>query len=159
MPIRKGFKIVIELFFVWIIIFAVSVLIPDLQTLTRTLIVCFSAIGIEFVGIYYFTRKEEEKIDFYSPIHEMIVELKKENQTKRVNQLNVGIYVNLNSLEIDHKKISQAFIHHSSEFKDSDLTMWRKIEKEIEQKLNGGGFYLDKEHLKWFNSLEKRYYH
>jgi len=97
-------------------------------------------------------KVNSKDLEVYSPIHAMILKINSEVSRELALQATVGIWVNASL--IDHTKISEIFNQHGDKFRDKDLAMWFKIEKEIK---TGNGFYLDKDRQEWFDYLEAEY--
>ena len=137
------------------------ILLLGLTSVTELFIAIIGVLVLAIVGTVWwgFKDKIEEKrtLDFYSPIHAMIVRINNEISLEQVNQeRTLGGWVSVKMLRIDYQKVSETFTQHSTKFTDDDLKIWAEIEEEIEGR-NGGGFYLDYLRKKWLDDLEVRY--
>lgn len=97
-------------------------------------------------------QTKNEKLKIYSPIHAMIVKVNGKIPRKVALRLTVGSWVNGSLMNFDG--ISALFNQHCDKFRDKDLEMWFKIEKELKEK---GGFYMGRTEQEWFDELEAEY--
>jgi hypothetical protein len=137
------------------------IILLGLTSVTELFIAIISALVLAILGTAWWGFRdkieEKQKFAFYSPIHAMIVRVNSNISHERASEWTLGKWVNVRLFKIDYPRVTEAFTQYSTKFKDEDLKMWAEIEEEIESAVNGGGFYLTNDRLKWFDDLEARY--
>lgn len=118
------------------------------------------ALPSELDSLHFFGEKQDEIValdkkltEIYSPIHAMIVAVKRHLPTEPRQDLKEPWI--LTSVIPNYQQVSKIFVEHSHDLGNHNLEMWLRVDEA--NKATGKGFFVSKDTQAWFDALEAEY--